>query len=94
VSSKEIEFSGMQLTTGTTSSISHYQVEMIMLDCKISVLPQCICNLGSSGLLRSAGGIVTDVTGTVHLQGSPGTRTTSTYQKKKPVNRSEDLLWN
>jgi len=94
LSSKEIEFSGMRLTTGTTSSINHYQDEMTMLDCKISVLPQCICDLGSSGFLRSVGGIVTDVTGTVHLQGSPGTRTTSTYRKKKPVNRSEDLLWN
>jgi hypothetical protein len=94
VNSKEIEFSGMRLTTGTTSSINHYQVVMIVLDCKISVLLQCICNLGSSGLLRSVGGIVTDISGTVHLQGSPRTRTTLTYQKKKPVNRSEDLLWN
>jgi hypothetical protein len=94
VNSKEIEFSGMQLTIDTTSSINHYQVVMIMLDCKISVLPQFICDLGSSGLLCNVGGIVTDVLGTVHLQGSPGTRTTSTYQKEKPVNRSENLLWN
>jgi hypothetical protein len=66
---EETEFSGMQLTTGTTSSINHYQIVMIMLDCKISGLPWCICNLGSFGLLRSVGGIVTDVLGQFTFKG-------------------------
>ena len=69
MNSEGIEFSGMLLTTGTTSSINHYQIVMIVLDCKISGLPWCICNLGYSGLLRSVGGIVTDLSGQFTFKG-------------------------